>query len=267
MKKVNFFIITTFGMMLLGCGQNSQKILNTENGQKQSQTQTEDTISKTVGQTNSIVSNNLEDKFLITSNSLGFFKIGGTWQDFAKNNYNYQSVEGYGSCTDACCDGGFLLGNKIIDGEYGKTIDDPQLTIGALSFDESASENKHKGNSNVFYVSSDNCQGWYWKDKINYIIVYSDLFKTKEEVGVGTTLEKAEAKFGKLHFYVGWIEEDGNALQVVIKSYPNISFILDIGDYKGKWEDISLTEDKNSMTIADFKKNTKIQRLIIHRKN
>jgi hypothetical protein len=66
---------------------------------------------------------------------------------------------------------------------------------------------------------------------------------------------------------VGWIEENVNALQVVIKSYPNTSFILDIDDYKGNWENISLTEDENSLKVSDFKENTKIKRLIVHKTN
>ena len=210
-----------------------------------------------------------QSKFLITNGSVGFFEIGGSWQNSAKNDYNYKSIQDYGSCIDACCDGGFDLGRNLIVNKYGRAIN-PEITIGAILFEESSSfddeseRNKYKNNKDVFYISSDNCSGWYWNDKINYVIVYSDLFKTKEEIGVGTTLEEAEDKFGKLGFYVGWIEEDGNALKVVIKSYPNISFILNINDYKGDWDDINLTEDKNSLKVSDFKQNTKIKRLIIN---
>ena len=67
-----------------------------------------------------------------------------------------------------------------------------------------------------------------------------------------------------MDFNIGWIEEDENALRVVIKSYPNIEFILDVNDYNGNWEDISLLRDENSLTISDFKKNTKIKRLIVN---
>ena len=201
--------------------------------------------------------------YLVTNNSVGYFKIGESWQNFAKNNYAYKSVQGFGTCTDACCDGGFNLGKVISNGKDGQTIEKPEITIGALDFGESISKTEHKGNPNVFYISSDNCNGWYWKDKINYIIIYSEIFKTKEGIGVGSNLAELQEKLGKIQFYVGWIEEQENALQITVKSYPNIQFILDVDDYKGNWEDISLKGDKNAITISDFKKDTKIKRLIV----
>ena len=205
--------------------------------------------------------------YLVTNNSAGYFKIGGSWQNFAKNNYAYKSVQGFGTCTDACCDGGFNLGTVISNGKDGQTIEKPEITIGALDFGKSKSKTEHKGNPNVFYISSANCNGWYWKDKINYIIIYSEIFKTKEGIGVGSTLEELQEKLGKLQFYVGWIEEQENALQITVKSYPNIQFILDVDDYKGNWEDISLKLDKNSFTISNFKKDTKIKRLVVDHVN
>lgn len=258
MNKINLFVVATIGIMLSSCKENSQEITNNE---------TEKKLPKIVKKTDSTSYDSLKDKFLITANSAGFFKIGDSWQNLAKSEYKYESIQEYGNCIDGCCDGGFLLGNKIIDDKYGKTIENQKITIGALIFDESASKNKHKSNSNVFYASSDNCQGWYWKDKINYIVVHSDSFKTKEGIGVGTTLKQVQEKFGKLSFDVGWIEEDMNALQINIKSYPNISFILDENDYKGNLGDITLKGDKNSLTISNFKQNTKIKRLILQKDN
>lgn len=205
--------------------------------------------------------------YLITNNSVGYFKIGYSWQNFAKNSYDYKSVQGFGTCIDACCDGGFNLGKLNSNGNYGQKIENPEITIGALDFGKSESKTQHKSNPNVFYISSANCSGWYWKDKISYIVTYSEAFKTKEGIGVGSPLEELQEKLGKLQFYVGWIEEQENPLQIRIKSYPNIQFILDIDDYKGNWEDISLKGDDNFITISDFKKNTKIKRIIVHQTN
>lgn len=59
-----------------------------------------------------------------------------------------------------------------------------------MIFDNSSSKNKHKSNPDVFYSFSDNCTAWYWKDKVDYIAVHSELFKTKEGIGVGSPLEE-----------------------------------------------------------------------------
>lgn len=67
-----------------------------------------------------------------------------------------------------------------------------------MIFDKNSSKNKHKTNSNVFFSSSDNCSAWYWKDKVDYIVVHSELFKTKEGIGVGSPLEEVEEKYGKI---------------------------------------------------------------------
>ena len=258
-KKIIFLLISTFGLFLLSsCEQktsssDSEQILPEIEIEKQ-------------------VENIIDEKFLITNNSVGYFQIGNSWQNVAKNTYNYKTIQGFGLCIDGCCGGGFPLGNKIINDEYyGTIIENPEIIIGAMVFDqdEDYDESKYKSNPNIFYpVSSDdfrNCGGWwYWKDKSSYIVINSDLFKTKEGIGVGTTLEEVQKKIGNLHFYVGWIEEDVNALKIIIKSYPNIEFILDVDDYKENWEEISLSKDENSLTISDFKRNSKIKRLIVN---
>jgi len=195
-----------------------------------------------------------KNKFLITNNSVGYFEIGGAWQNFAENDYNYKSIQGYGTCTDACCNGGFDLGNGI-------------LTIGSLIFEYNESKSKYKNNPNVFYVSSGNCKGWYWKDKISFIVVYSDSFKTKEGVGVGTTLEDAQRKLGRLTFNIGWAEEE-HPVTFRTSSYPSIRFILDGNDYnKGHWVTLEHVGEENTLTISDFKRNTKIKGIIVEGEN
>lgn len=211
-----------------------------------------------------------DNSFLVTNNSVGFFTIGDSWQKTAKDKYQYKYVQGIGFCVDACCKGGFDLGTDIIEDENGKEIETVAITIGASDFEESESfddeteSKKYENNPNVFYVSSDNCKGWYWTDSISYIIVCSDLFRTKEGIGVGSTLEEMQKVAGKFEINIGWIEEDINAIQLKISSYPNINFILDADDYKDGWEELSkIAGNENSLTIADFKKDTKIRRLIV----
>lgn len=247
MRKTNLLLLLFFCVLLTSCGERPTKRESTES----------------ILQIASIASKNIEREFLVTNNSVGDFILGGSWRDIAHNNYNYVFIEGYGSCVDACCDGGYRLGKKIIEGEYGAEIEHPELTIGAVSFDDTESKTKHINNPDVFYIMSDNCSGWYRKDQISYIEIYSNQFKTKEGLGVGTTLEEVQETFGEIRFQVGWIEEDANALQIKINSYPNIQFILSIEDYLEDWETINQAFDNNKLSISNFKKNTQIKNLIV----
>lgn len=260
MKNLNLLLIGALGILLLGCGQNSAK--NNEINNDNNKFLIESGRQESENNIGSIITEFSDEKTLITNNSVGYLKIGAAWQNSAKNDYNYNINQSYGSCIDGCCDGGFLLEKN--DQDLSETAGDAiQLTIGAMDFDYNDSQDAHSGNSDVFYISSDNCKGWYWKDKINYIVIYSDLFKMKEDIGVGTTLEKVQEKFGKLIFDIGWIEEDVNALKIVLDPYPNISLILDINDFKDNWEIISAKGKENKLTISDFNKNTTIKRIII----
>ena len=226
---------------------------------------TNNTINKET--THDIVVQDTEVKHLVTNNSVGFFKIGSTWHNIAKNDYNYQSVQGYGTCVDAGCDGGFYLGNDLVVNEHG-WVENPELTIGASIFKISNSydddSSKYKNNKDVFYVSSENLRGWYWKDKISYLVIYSETYKTKEGIGVGTTLEELKEIHGSIEIKIGWLEEDVNAVQVSVSSYPDIIFILDVDDAIGGYDKLSTLKD--SPIFSDFKRNTKIKRLIINSK-
>ncbi len=208
----------------------------------------------------------IEKKNLITNTSVGYFVLDSAWQNVAKKEYTYQFIESMGSCVDACCDGGFLLGYNDANNTDKTIIDKEELTIGAALFSDDDSEKKYKTNKDVFYVASDNCSGWYWKDKISYIVILSPLYKTQEGIGIGSTLETVESKFGKLSFNIGWVEEDPNAVQIEIEPYPSVEFILDIDDYKKNWEDISLSGTKNKIQLSDFNANTEIKRIVVGRK-
>ncbi len=262
MRKHDFLLIAALAIVVVGCGRTASK----EGSGVNEATQDTSILAEQAG---GVAEEATDEKYLITNNSVGYFRFGGAWQEYAKKEYNYSFVESYGSCVDACCDGGFDLGSASAIDEYGR-IETPEITIATVlyeeseSFDDRIERRKHKNNKEVFYVSSENCKGWYWRDKANYFVVYSQMFKTKEGIGVGTTLDEIEAKIGKLQFHVGWIEEDMNALQVVIKSYPNVSFILDVDDYKGDWEELSLMNGyENTLKTSDFKKDTKIRRLVV----
>ena len=210
--------------------------------------------------------------YLITRNSVGRFKIGGPWRALAKSVYGYDFIEGYGICVDACCDGGYSLGNNLQKDEYG-FVDEQEMTIGAtlvadLPFDATPAQNqKYRNNPNLFSVHSDNCGGWYEKDKIDYVVVHTPKFKTQEGIGVGTTLEELEKKYGKLEIFIGWVEEDDNAIKVIIKDYPNIGFIIDEDSLIKDWEEMSMQRADDKWDISDFKPKTPIVRVMVYRES
>jgi NAD-dependent dihydropyrimidine dehydrogenase PreA subunit len=200
-----------------------------------------------------------QDMYLITSSSVGFFKLGSSWRN-AANKYKYESIQGYGTCVDACCDGGFQLGEKLVVNEYG-WAENPDIIIGALRFEDNKNRSKHEANKEIFYVVSDNCPDWFWMDSINNVTVYSESFKTAEGVGVGTTLEEVKQINGVVNISIGWLEEDNNAIKLFLPKYPNLDFILDLEDAKGGYEKLSTIGEKAE--IKDFKENTKIKRIIV----
>lgn len=208
------------------------------------------------------------NKYLITDNSVGFFKINASWRTIAQSEYRYRYLEGYGYYRDGCGTGGFYIGDKVVVGMHGPRINNLQLTIGAEIFENSSSYNdeveskKYQSNPNLFYVSSNNCRGWYWTDSTRYVVVHSDLFRTKEGIGVGITLKEMEQKVGKLNFTVGWIEEDENAVSIKISAYNNIEFIIDADDYKNGWEAL-YGEKAELLTANHFKPSAKIKRVIV----
>lgn len=208
---------------------------------------------------------NTETKFLITNKSVGYFKLGESWKNFAQQDYNYSSSQAYGICIDACCDGGYELMKNTLNKDNESTFENSEMLIGAMLFDNSESDREHSDNENVFYSSSDNCNGWYWKDKIKYIVVYSQEFKTKEGVGVGTNLQKAQEVLGNLTINIGWLEEDENAVNFKVDSYPDILFILDAED-AGGYEKLSMLEERK-LKVSDFNAQSVIKKLIVGTQN
>ncbi len=254
MNTKKSLLIAVLGLFMFGCGSNMMGNRETEGEQAESEVAAEEADDM----------DNVDTKFLITNSSAGYFEIGLSWQDIAVNEYDYAATQGYGICVDACCDGGITLG-YIPDGY--DFINEPDMTIGAVLFeggefpDDVKFANKHKKNRDLFFITSDNCCGWYWNDKINYLMVYSDKYKTAEGIGVGSTLEEMKKAFGKITISIGWIEEDGNAIQVSVDKYPTLRFILDYESAVGGYEALSAVGE--TAEISDFKPRTKIERVLV----
>ncbi len=200
-----------------------------------------------------VVSTAVSEDFLITDDAAGRFSLGQPWRS-VNQRYGYTFTQGYGSCIDACCTGGFLLSGGVGDKK-------PMLTIGAAIFDVESDETRYVNRKDVFYIVSDNCSGWYKVDEVAYLEIYDAAFQTKEAIGPGSTLLQASKTYPNLIFGAGWIEEDANALYFRVPSYSNLMFVLDVEDYLGDWETISMSREDNQIKVKDFKAGAKIQRV------
>jgi hypothetical protein len=193
--------------------------------------------------------------FIIQSKRVGRFLLDKPWRATAAS-YGFDYTQGFGECIDACCNGGFHLFKK-------GNPDHVWLTVGAMPFDLEADESRYAKRKDVFFVTSDNCSGWYKGDHVFNFQLYDKAFQTIEGVGVGTSLAECERIFGTLDFQVGWIEEDANALFFMVDLYEGVGFILDAEDYKEGWEALSYREEKGPLKVSDFKSTTVIQRIVI----
>ena len=261
MKKLNFLTMVALGIVLIGCNQSKKSSSNNDFANEETQ------VNENISSQTEKEMKNISDKYLITNNSIGFFSMNNSWQKIAENDYGYVFAEGYGTCVDACCDGGFYLGKNLIIDEY-NFAENMDLTIGALFFEEcsfsdlKAEKNKYKNNKDVFLTMSDNCSGWYWKDKIGYIKVHSEKFKTKEGIGVGATLKEAVEKLDELYVDADWVEGERSALIFSTNSYPNISFIVE--NYEEALNfDLNLLKGKQILKVSDVNENTKIEQILI----
>jgi len=204
--------------------------------------------------------------FLITNNSVGLFRIGNSWQYYAKNYYRFNFKQTFGKCIDGACDGGFILGDNLKNTEN-KNLEVEEgalLTIGASPFMSNNTKSNFNNNQNIFFISSANNDGWYWKDKTSYIIVHSDKFKTKEGIGVGSTLSELKRLLVSTKIKIGWLREDINAIKVEAKAYPGIKFIIEYKDAIGGLDNLESLDD-NGLEIneSNFNENARIARIIV----
>lgn len=100
MKIINFSPFLVVGYILFGSGMNSRKL---EEGGSLTKTEIA-AMDETIQQTT--------DQYLIPDSLVGLFSFGNSWQQIAKEVYQFEYIQGYGNCMDACCEGNFILGQK-----------------------------------------------------------------------------------------------------------------------------------------------------------
>lgn len=177
--------------------------------------------------------------YLITNTSIGLFSIKTDWKTACqKYDYNKTNSE---ECVDACCEGTTILWEPNISMDkpsivlYNKYVDDKKIPE-HIKMDCREYSKVHGTRKDLFFVCSDNCPSWYYKDSITGLAVYSPNFKTKENIGVGSKLEDFLKAFNTVYLTVGWIEEDADAIQLSVDEYPNLIFVVNSDLYNSNWE-------------------------------
>lgn len=223
------------------------------------------------------------DKYLITNNSAGYFRIDGTVKDVNDEHYKYKYHIGGINMVDAAVIAGTFLDENYdenddeIDG-CSMPVPDENAIIAFKSkyfayYDENDPKNsEYEQDSTIYLIRCENSSSWYRKDSIKNIVIYSDLFKTAEGIGVGITFEELRKAYGKLYLHIGWIESE-ERVEVWTVKYPMIRFIFKEEDVinfaPGKSEDESESDyidgwaGSREEDGSGFKPKSKIWRIII----
>lgn len=231
MKKLSFFVIVLFTM--LSCNSKGTTSQENQDDNIVEQQPIEQQMIESEPQKEELIDN----KFLITNTSIGMFSINGWEEDYRTYGYNIANGE---ECVDACCFGTtvFWKSNESKENPsvilYNKYFEDEQ-TADSIKGDYEVYSKMYDSRNDLFFVSSDNCSGWYDKNVITGCGVYSSDFKTQENIGVGSSIEDFFKAFNKVYITIGWIEEDADAIQVSVDKYPRLAFIVNSELFNIDW--------------------------------
>jgi hypothetical protein len=117
----------------------------------------------------------------------------------------------------------------------------------------------------VYYVLSDSdtiisiISDYYNKDIISEILIFSEKPRTKEGVGVGSTIENFTLQYND---YTIWWTYISDMCVIDTRKYNNVQFILNISDLKDGRP--GFDSDMTSLEISDFFPQTKINSIRLY---
>ena len=171
--------------------------------------------------------------FLITEKSVGLFSVNdtiGRSADF----YGWPQIED-SEWYDGCIKPTKNIGGLVLYYKFAFSEDAPQIDRESIS----------KDSLKYTFSKSDNCTGFYYRDSISRIEVYSEIFKTKEGIGIGSTVSDLQQEFTGLEGIYG-VDPDGKCINYIkVTEYPRILF-------RFACEAVSVDVDKESS--LDFEK-------------
>lgn len=96
-----------------------------------------------------------------------------------------------------------------------------------------------------------------FNNKIGEILIFSDQFKTNENIGVNSTIEDFISAYPNYHIWYTYITDN----YIIENEHKNVQFLLDEKNYIGK-EDL-YESDMIELKKEDFAKNSKIKAIRI----
>ncbi len=195
-----------------------------------------------------IVETEEKQPFLITKYSAGFFTLGDTIGNLIQYyGWKEEEMEYYG---DGC-----LIPYRYVRSDTGEVIE-LSYTFAGVKGDEN--EELYKSDTiKYMYVESDNCGGYYNRNKINGITILSDKFRTKEGIGVGSTFSELEAAYTIIDATC-YENADGMIFTMVsVNEYPNMTFYFSNND-------ITINTDREEalgyikLNCSHFKPNARV---------
>jgi hypothetical protein len=94
-------------------------------------------------------------------------------------------------------------------------------------------------------------------DNIGDIILLSNQFKTKERIGVNSTIEEFVEKYSDFNIWYTYVSN----MYVIETKQNKAQFILNEEDFIGK---LNVTGDMTPLNLSDFKSNSKIIKIRIY---
>lgn len=197
------------------------------------------------------------DTYLITNNSAGFFVINGTIKNINRNYYQWNIFEGFIKAVDGEGAGGCSLYDyNDHEYEYGTgIIMFGTKDCGIYNENDEEQNKQFEKDTTKFLMRSMNAIRWYYNDTIDYISICSEIFKTEEGIGVGSTFEDLQNTYGDLYIHIGWIEDE-ERVQIRVEKYPMIRFIFTD-------EDVTFCDKENedeSSTVFEWDNADEIRR-------
>ena len=168
-----------------------------------------------------IIETEEKQPFLITKYSAGFFTLGDTIGNLIQYyGWKEEEMEYYG---DGC-----LIPYRYVKSDTGEVIELSYTFAGGKGIED---EELYKSDTiNYMYVESDNCGGYYNRNKIESMAILSDKFRTKEGIGVGSTFSELEATY-TITDATCYENVDGMIFTTVsVNEYPNMIFYFSNND-------------------------------------
>ena len=202
-----------------------------------------------------IVETEEKQSFLVTKCSAGFFTLGDTIGNLIQQ-YGWNETDKkywYDGCA---------IPYRLVFSEEGEII---ELCYAMAEFGDGENEDLCKSDTiNYVYVESDNCAGYYNRNKIVGMTILSHRFKTKEGIGVGSTFNDLEVTYTGVDARL-YENMDGERFTTVyVNEYPNTCFHFSDDDIEVDEDEEVTSYGYIKLNRSHFKSNARIENVVMN---